>query len=265
MSIKKIIYGRPQIYNNDKFTGLVACMDNVDGRAYLTYGKCGIKPRQYLSTDYYSLSINDPHFYAGGFSNASGDDNFALAVGSAGVKVEQLKQALRILGASITESDFGNQTRNSLVGLGYPPSINDEDTFNSIILSAYDVNKKLIKLTEPELRALYLKDVPVDNRDTLTFQKWLKRENIKLEVQQGAKAVADVLLGWLKLKYAGTGNTSGTSPQPVATSTGWFSRTDDGSIPTGYAVLGTVAIIGLFGIWGVSAVVKSRNLKIANS
>ena len=191
------------------------------------------------------------------FLNVAGDDNFALAIGSAGARVIQLKQALNILGASISEENFGNQTRSALINLGYPPSINDEATFNQIILRAYKVNKKLITLTEPELRALYAQEVSPDRRAKLTFDKWLKRKGIKIKVGQGLKAGADILFGWLKMKTVGVGNTTGTPNQaPVDTGGGgWFSKQDDGSIPVGYKALAAVVIFGI-GVWGVSALVK---------
>jgi len=197
------------------------------------------------------------------FLNAVGDDNFSLALGSAGAKTEQLKQALRILGSNIVEMNFGTQTRDALIANGYPPAINDEATFNSIILRAYAANKKLITLTVPELRALYEQDVPEAKRSDLTFDKWMKREKLKVQVVSGFGSGVNVLLGWLKSKYAGVGNTSGAGApnQPAPTNTGFFSKTADGSVPTGYLYIGGAVLLGL-GIWGASALIKhSRALK----
>ncbi len=190
------------------------------------------------------------------YRNASGNDEFPLAVGSSGSRTEQLKQALIVLGQPVSEDDFGMQTRTALTHLGYPPAVNDENVFNTIILRAYKVGKKKITLTEPEMRALYVSEVPKDKQSTLTFDKWLKRQNAVAKIEKGGKQVFDVLFGWLQLRAKGAGSVGGTpTEQPTDTSGGWFSKTADGSVPTGYIVIGSAVGLGL-AIWGVSALIK---------
>lgn len=190
------------------------------------------------------------------FLNAVGNDEFSLGYGSKGGRVEQLKQALNVLGATIDETDFGDQTRNALKRLGYQPLVLDEKKFNEIILRAYQYGgKKTMTLTEPQMRALYEKEVSLARRDKVTFEVWLKRHGIKRKIGQGGKAVFDVLFGWLQLRASG-GNLP--SEQPVDTNNGFFSRADD-KMPIGYYVIGGI-LLG-FGIWGVSALIK-RNQKI---
>lgn len=228
------------------------------------------------------------------FSNAVGNDAFPLVYGSAGSRVVQLQQALRVLGETVDETNFGDQTRTALQHLGYGVGVYDQNKLNEIVLRAYNVSKKQITLTEPQMRALYEKEVPLSSRpktatqlmldwakstdkfgklgknpnydkwkkkhDTgISFEDWLKRQKIKTNVLSGGQKAFDVLFGWLQMKARGVGSTTGApSEQPVDTSTGgWFSRTDDGSIPVGYKVAGGVLIAGL-AIWGISAIAKRK-------
>lgn len=197
------------------------------------------------------------------FYNATGNDEFPLALGSMGSRTEHLKQALNILGESVSEENFGTQTRTALTHLGYPPAVNDENKFNEIVLRAYQIGKKQITLTEPEMRALYLKEVPKDKQATLTFEKWLKRQNLKAKVTVGGKQVFDVLFGWLQLRAKGVGSTGGVSEQPVPTSGGFFTSRD-GEIPKGYYFVGGTILLGL-GIWGASALVKRNRQAVQYS
>jgi hypothetical protein len=233
----------------DKFNYIATSYNNVVGHGY------GRSPKAVVP-----FWTGSSHKYRG-FSNATGNDEFALAVGSKGARVEQLKQALVILGESIDEENFGDQTRTALVHLGYPPAVLDEPHFNEIILRAYAIGKKKITLTEPEMRALYMKEVSPERRAKVTFEVWLKRQNVKSKITAGGKQAFDVLFGWLQLRAKGVGSTGGLpSEQPTDTSTGWFTKTADGSIPVGYIAIGGAVVIGL-GIWGVSAIVK-RNQKV---
>jgi hypothetical protein len=197
------------------------------------------------------------------FNNATGNDEFPLALGSVGSRTEQLKQALIILGESIAEDGFGMQTRAALTHLGYSTAVNDENKFNEIILRAYKVGKKQMTLTEPEMRALYMQKVPLANRDKLTFEKWLNREGLKSKLTAGGKQVFDVFFGWLQLKAKGVGDVGGApSAQPAPTSGGFFTSRD-GEVPVGYYYIGGAVLLG-FGIWVVSAIIK-RNRNIVHT
>jgi len=192
------------------------------------------------------------------FRNAYGDDDFPIMLGSSGKKVEQLKEALRVLGGSIDEEDFGNQTKKALTSFEYPTAILDEKKFNEIILRAYHYGgKKSITLTEPQMRALWMEEVSPERRDNVTFEKWLKRQGVKVKIKEGGQKVFDVLFGWLQMRTRGIGNTGGvpSGQQPVDTSGGWFTKTADGGVPTGVWVVGGALALGL-GIWGISALVK---------
>lgn len=191
------------------------------------------------------------------FSNSYGNDEFAIGMGSKGARVEQLKKALTVLGEDVDEKDFGAKTRNALIRLNYPPSIIDANKFNEIILRAYKVGKKEITLTEPQLRALYEKEVSVSRRDTLTFDKWLARQNIKHKIGEGGKKVFDVLFGWLQMRARGVGSTGGVpAEQPIPTGTNWFSKTsNDSTIPNGVYLVGGIVGAGLL-IWGIVAVAR---------
>lgn len=228
----------------DKFSYITTSYNNIGGHGY------GGKPK--VVVPFWTGSSHKSF-------NASGNDDFALGLGSSGARVEQLKQALRVLGASIDEDGFGNQTRTALIQFGYQPAIINEQHLDEIILRAYKVDKnKTITLTEPEMHALYLQEVPEAKRAKVTFDKWLNRQNVKVKVKKGGEKVFDVLFGWLQLRAKGIGNTGGLpSEQPVDTSAGWFTKTADGSIPTGYIVVGSALGLGL-AIWGVSAIVKKN-------
>lgn len=241
--------------------------------------RCGVRPERLIPT---AASINDQEnkkkvymkdrfsYIVKDFFNAYGDDEFPIMLGSSGKRVEQLKEALRVLGETIDkdEDDFGSQTKKALTRLEYPTVIMDEKKFNEIILHAYNYGGKKsgkIVLTEPEMKALWMQEVSPERRDKVTFEAWLKRQGLKSKINEGGKKVFDVLFGWLQMRARGAGNTSGlpSGQQPVDTSSsGWFNKTADGSIPDGYKIIGGAAILGL-GIWGVSSLIKkSREQKI---
>lgn len=197
------------------------------------------------------------------FRNAYGDDEFPMMLGSSGKRVEQLKEALRVLGETIDEDedDFGSQTKKALTRLEYPNVIMDEKKFNEIILHAYAYGGKKsgkIVLTEPEMKALWMQEVSPERRDKVTFEIWLKRQGVQAKVKAGGEKLFDVLFGWLQMRTRGAGNTSGMpNNQPVDTTGGWFSKTSDGSIPTGVWVVSGSIAFGL-GIWGVATLIKKN-------
>jgi hypothetical protein len=235
----------------DKFSYITTSYNNIGGHDY------GYKRRRVVP---FWTGVSDK-----GFRNAYGDDEFPIMNGSSGAKVEQLKQALRVLGQNIDEEDFSSQTKKALEALKYPTVVMDENKFNEIILRAYHYGgKKSVTLTEPEMRALWMEEVSPERRDKVTFEVWLKRQNVKSKITKGGKQAFDVLFGWLQMRARGAGNTGGVpNNQPENTSGGWFSKTTDGSVPTGYIVAGSVLVLGL-GIWGASVIVKrNRQQKIA--
>jgi hypothetical protein len=238
-----------------------ACKDR-QGNPYITYGRCGDRSREYL---FRGITGQSPLDYVTmrEFYEAVGNDEFPIMLGSAGVRVEQLKQALRVLGAKIDEENFGSQTKEALKQFGYTEGwVINEPKFNDIVLRAYEFGgKKKIELTEPQLRALYEKEVPSWKRDKKTFEKWLKKEQrdgkFIEKIKEDGKKVFDVLAGWLSIKAAGLG-TGGVpnAPQPEDTTGGWF-KSSKGEIPVGYYYVGGAVVLGL-GIWGISALIKNR-------